>query len=197
MLLHAQDDGLTALREAGLKYERQQRLCSELGAVAGRLRQVQEGESGAESDDEGALNAVGAGDKSKRCTKCGKRHETSKCRTDMTKITCFKCGKKGHTIGANCKVKTTQGSDGKSSKDSGKSSKDSGKASHDGKPSGKGSGKGKKGKMFQVTEGDGEQPEDETELDGADQVTMVLTGPCEVECTLEILDVVAVDSAIQ
>ena len=37
---------------------------------------MQEGESGAESDDEGALNAVGAGDKSKRCTKCGKRHET-------------------------------------------------------------------------------------------------------------------------
>ena len=100
VLLHAQDDGLTALREAGLKYERQQRLYSELGAVAGKLRQVQEGESGAESDDEGALNAVGAGDKSKRCTKCGKRHETSKCRTDMTNITCFKCGKKGH-IGGN------------------------------------------------------------------------------------------------
>ena len=178
VLLHAQDDGLTALREAGLKYERQQRLYSELGAVAGKLRQVQEGESGAESDDEGALNAVGAGDKSKRCTKCGKRHETSKCRTDMTNITCFKCGKKGH-IGANCKVKTTKGSDGKSSKDSGKSSKDS----------------GKKGKMFEVTEGDGEQPEDETALDGADQVTMVLTGPCEVECTFEILDMVAVDSA--
>ena len=33
VLLHAQDDGLTALREAGLKYERQQRLYSELGAV--------------------------------------------------------------------------------------------------------------------------------------------------------------------
>ena len=32
VLLHAQDDGLTALREAGLKYERQQRLYSELGA---------------------------------------------------------------------------------------------------------------------------------------------------------------------
>ena len=47
VLLHAQDDGLTALREAGLKYERQQRLYSELGAVAGKLRQVQEGESGA------------------------------------------------------------------------------------------------------------------------------------------------------
>lgn len=45
VLLHAQDDGLTALREAGLKYERQQRLYSELGAVAGKLRQVQEGES--------------------------------------------------------------------------------------------------------------------------------------------------------
>ena len=65
-------------------------------------------------------------------------------------------------------VKTTKGSDGKSSKDSGKSSKDSGKASHDGTPSGKGSGEGKKRKMFEVTEGDGEQPEDETALDGAD-----------------------------
>ena len=115
VLLHAQDDGLTALREAGLKYERQQRLYSELGAVAGKLRQVQEGESGAESDDEGAVDAIGTGDKSKRCTKCGKRHETRKCRTDMTNITC------------------------------------SGKASQDGKPSSKGSGKGKKGKMFEVT----------------------------------------------
>ena len=37
--------------------------------------------------------------------------------------------------------------------------------------------------MFEVTEGDGEQPEGETALDGAYQVTMVLTGPCEVECT--------------
>ena len=45
-------------------------VCSELDAVAGELRQVQEGESGAESDDEGALNDVGAGDKAKRCTKC-------------------------------------------------------------------------------------------------------------------------------
>ena len=34
---------------------------------AGKPRQVQESESGAESDDEGALNAAGAGDKSKRC----------------------------------------------------------------------------------------------------------------------------------
>ena len=89
VLLHAQDDGLTALREAGLKYERQQRLYSELGAVAGKLRQVQEGESGAESDDEGAVDAIGTGDRSKRCTKCGKRHETSKCKTDMTNITCM------------------------------------------------------------------------------------------------------------
>ena len=37
VLLHAQDDGMTASREAGLKYERQQRLYSELGAVAGNL----------------------------------------------------------------------------------------------------------------------------------------------------------------
>ena len=42
VLLHAQDDGLTALREAGLKYERQQRLYSELGAVGNldRCRKV-------------------------------------------------------------------------------------------------------------------------------------------------------------
>ena len=107
VLLHAQDDGLPALRDAGLKYERQQRLYSELGAVAGRLRQVQEGESSADSDTEGEVNALGAGDKSKRCTKCGKRHETSKCKTDMSGIVCFKCGKKGH-IGANCRVLSLQ-----------------------------------------------------------------------------------------
>ena len=134
-----------------MKYERQQRLYSELGAVAGKLRQVQEGESSAESDDEGVVDA----------------------------------------IGANCKVKSAKGSDGRSCKDSGKSS---GKASQDGKPSSKGSGKGKKEKMFEVTEGDGEQEGDEP-AGGADQVTMVLTGPCEMECTFEILEVVAVDSA--
>ena len=76
----------------------------------------------------------------------------------MTNITCFKCGKKGH-IGANCKVKSSKSSDGKSSKISGKSSAE---ASQDGKPSSKGSGKGKKEKMFEVTEGDGEQDGDET-----------------------------------
>ena len=58
-------------------------------------------------------------------------------KTDMTNITCFKCGKKAH-IGANCKVKSSKSSDGKSFKDSGKSS---GEASQDGKPSSKGSGK--------------------------------------------------------
>ena len=90
-------------------------------------------------------------------------------------------------------MKSSKSSDGKSSKDSGKSS---GKASQNGKPSSKGSGKGKKGKMFEVTEGDGEQDGDET-AGGADQVTMVLTGPCEMECTFEILEVVAVDSAFE
>ena len=67
-LLHVQDDGFTALREAGLKYECQQRLYSELGAVAGKLRQVQEGELEAESDDDGAVDAIGTGDRSKRCS---------------------------------------------------------------------------------------------------------------------------------
>ena len=56
--------------------------------------------------------------------------------------------------------------------------KSSGKASQDGKQSSKGSGKGKKGEMFEVTEGDGEQEGDEL-AGGADQVTMVLTRPCE------------------
>ena len=50
--------------------------------------------------------------------------------------------------------------------------------------------------MFEVTEGDGEQEGDEP-AGGADQVTMVLTGPCEMECTFEILEVVAVDSAFE
>ena len=60
VLLHAQDDGLTALREAGLKYERQQRLYSELVQLLVNLDR-QEGESGAESDDEGAVDAIGTG----------------------------------------------------------------------------------------------------------------------------------------
>ena len=174
VLLHAQDDGLPALRDAGLKYERQQRLYSELGAVAGRLRQVQEGESSADSDTEGEVNALGAGDKSKKCTRCGRGHETSKCKTDLSGIVCFKCGKKGH-IGANCRVKSNKGAEGKS-KDSGVNvGKPSGKTSQDGKPSGKGSGKGKKGKMFEVAEGDGEQGGEEAAVDSAEQVTMALT----------------------
>ena len=151
---------------------------------------MQEGESGAESDDEGAVDAIGTGDKSKRCTKCGKRHETSKCRTGMSNITCFKCGKKGH-IGANCKVKSAKSSDGKSPKDSGKNS---GKASQDGKSSSKGSGTGKKGKCLKSLKVMESRMVTKTAAGGADQVTMVLTGPCEMECTFEILEVVAVDS---
>ena len=85
----------------------------------------------------------------------------------MTNITCFKCGKKGH-IGA--AVKTTKGSDGKSSKDSGKSSKDFGKASHDAI---RVQVKVRKEKCLKSLK---EQPEDETALDGDDGSYWTLRG---------------------
>ena len=76
--------------------------------------------------------------------KCGsKKHETSACQTDVSKLTCFRCSEKGH-ISANCPKKN-----------SGKGGKPSGSKGFKGKPSKgvkgkfeKGKGKGKKGKSF-------------------------------------------------
>ena len=79
VLLHVHDDSLTALKQAGLKYERQQRLYNELGAIGGRLRELQPDElADEEAFDEGWVEAV-AGVKRKRC---GKKHETSSCTTN-------------------------------------------------------------------------------------------------------------------
>ena len=48
--------------------------------------------------------------------------------------------------------------------------------------------------MFEVAEGDGEQGGEEAAVDSAEQVTMALTGPCDIGCAFEILEVVTVDS---
>lgn len=104
VLLHAADDGLASLREAGLRYETQQRLYSELGTIGGKLRSLG-------NDDEYPLDEPyddwfwddEVGDwvnaLHPKCRKCGKKHETYACTTDMSKVKCFRCGKMGH-IGA-------------------------------------------------------------------------------------------------
>ena len=164
VLLHAHDDSLTALREAGLKYERQQRLYNELGAVGGRLRELQAEEVDGGEFDEGWVEAV-AGVK---CKRCGKKHETASCTTDLKAVVCFKCGEKGH-IGANCKNPSKKDKEGKGQANTGKGNvgkTSPGKGKQKGK--GKGSnpakkGTGKKGKMFELAEGEEEEYVEETE----------------------------------
>ena len=156
---HSTGDSYASYRQAACKWESQQRMFLEQ-APQGKSGKVHEvsfspmsngsaGEFGAQStewysiaDDSMMIDAVGQN----KCAKCGsKKHATSECQTDVSKLTCFRCSEKGH-ISANCPKKAS-GKGGKPSEPQfGKGSK--------GKP-GKGvkgkfdsKGKGKKGKSF-------------------------------------------------
>ena len=157
---HSTGDTYASYRQAACKWESQQRMFLEQ-TPQGKVGKVHEvsfspmsngsaGEFGAQStewfsisDDAMMVDAVGQN----KCAKCGsKKHATSECQVDVTKLTCFRCSEKGH-ISANCPKKTSgKGQGGKPSEPQfGKGSK--------GKP-GKGvkgkfdKGKGKKGKSF-------------------------------------------------
>ena len=114
-LLHSEDESWESLQSAGLKYERQQRLYTELGALSKRfVNELGEQQVDESPDADELVQAVGQG-----CSRCGKRaHKTEECTTNMTNVKCFKCGKFGH-IGRNCR-ETKKPDGGKGSQPSAK-----------------------------------------------------------------------------
>ena len=159
---HSVGDSYSSYRQAACKWESQQRMFVEHSNAQGKVGKVHEvmsspgspvspgaWEYGSQTewysiaDDTGMVDAV-----DQKCSKCGSRkHETSSCQTDVSKLTCFRCSEKGH-ISANCPKKNS----GKG----GKHGVSNMKGSQKGKPSkgikgkfdkGKGK-KGKKGKSF-------------------------------------------------
>ena len=134
---------------SALKYERQQRLYVELGAMSKRFinetREVpDQGFDETDYVDDGQVSVLKQG-----CGRCGKKtHETKDCDTNLANTKCFKCGKTGH-IGRNCRMgKPVDGDKGGNAKGKGKG-KPKGKAKASPKSKGKGGGKGK---MFEVGE---------------------------------------------
>ena len=144
---HSTGDTYASYRQAACKWESQQRMFLEQ-TPQGKVGKVHEvsfspmsngsaGEFGAQStvwfsiaDDSMMVDAVGQN----KCAKCGsKKHVTTECQTDVSKLTCFRCSEKGH-ISANCPKKAS-GKGGKPSE------------SQFGKGSKGKSGKGVKGKF--------------------------------------------------
>ena len=108
-LHHASGESYMAYRSAARHYEERQRLFGDskfgtnknVSQLVGRgFSQGSELSQGNdETDPEGGINAVNQGPK---CGKCGSRkHSTSDCSTDLSKVRCFKCNSYGH-IGAHC-----------------------------------------------------------------------------------------------
>ena len=103
-LLHSENESWEALQLSALKYERQQRLYVELGAMSEKFinetREVADlGFDGTDYVDDGQLSVLKQG-----CGRCGKKtHETKDCDTNLANTKCFKCGKTGH-IGRNCRM---------------------------------------------------------------------------------------------
>ena len=165
---HSQGDTYQSYRDAARKWELQQRMfveqfsgvnqkekrVNEVGFSTSSDWELQEATasfwSGAEWYQMDESLGVSAVSTVKKCGRCGSRkHETSSCSTDLSKVKCFSCGNHGH-IGANCKNKE------KGKQDSGKgtgvvqSSWDKGKGKGKGKRPGKGY--GKKGKLNELSE---------------------------------------------
>ena len=103
-LLHSENESWEALQLSALKYERQQRLYVELGAMSKKFinetREVADlGFDGTDYVGDGQLSVLKQG-----CGRCGKKtHETKDCDTNLANTKCFKCGKTGH-IGRNCRM---------------------------------------------------------------------------------------------
>ena len=155
---HSVGDSYASYRQAACKWEAQQRMFVEHGSTQGKVGKVHEVSSSPVSpgawehgsqhtewysiaDDAGVVDAV-----DQKCSKCGsKKHDTSSCQTDVSKLTCFRCSEKGH-ISANCPKKNS----GKGGKPSGSNVKGSkGKTPKEVKGKfDKGKGKGKKCKSF-------------------------------------------------
>ena len=155
---HSTGDTYASYRQAACKWESQQRMFLEQ-TPQGKVGKVHEasfspmsngsaGDFGAQStewfsiaDDSMMIGAVGQG----KCAKCGsKKHVSSECQTDLTKLTCFRCSEKGH-ISANCPKKASRKGGKPSEPQFGKGSKGKSSKGVKGKFD---KGKGKKGKSF-------------------------------------------------
>ena len=199
VLLHSEDESWQAIQNAALKFERQQRLYTELGAFSKKfVNEVAVEGSSNETKDE--VSAVQGG-----CSRCGKKnHDSSSCKTDLSKTTCFKCGSKGH-IGRNCRNPNKGnkgpkgGNDGKGSQADPKAKAQATSKSKGKGKSGKGSGGKGKGKMFEVgdeqswegwDETSGEQGEATQADEGGESLAMSLLGGClsgQCDCEFDLV----------
>ena len=100
---HSVGDSYASYRQAACKWESQQRMFVEHSSNTGKVGKVHEVSSSPVSpgawehgsqntewfsiaDDTGVVDAL-----DQKCAKCGrKKHETSSCQTDVSKLTCFR-----------------------------------------------------------------------------------------------------------
>ncbi len=163
---HSSGESYQSFRQTARAWEEKRRLFPGIDGSrkAGQVHEVTVSESSAAAmgvenyfigDGDPQVDQIDQVGSSDKCSRCGKRHASNTCDTDLSKVKCFRCNGYGH-IGRNCK-----------NVDAGKSSKGGkGVIKHDlkGKSKGKGGkskGKGKKGKLNELSD-DSSENWDET-----------------------------------
>ena len=147
-LHHTGGESYQAFRTTALRWEQQQRAFAEFQPkknlyqldASGGESPSQYDMTASDGDGNWNLDAMGGGPK---CGTCGSRkHNSSACDADLSKVRCFKCQKNGH-ISANCPDRKGKGKGKPVIK---------GKGKNKGKSKGKGKekGYGKKGKMNEM-----------------------------------------------